>query len=59
MVHKVDCANELEDPETSREIALMEHASAIFDDDAVEDLCQAILLRRIWSSLFMDNTAGL
>ena len=58
-VHEVDCANECEDPETSREITLVEHASATFDNNAVEDLCQAILLRRIWSSLFMDNTAGL
>ena len=38
-VHEVDCANECKDPETSGEITLMEHASAMFDDDAVEDLC--------------------
>ena len=59
MVHEVDCANECKDPETSREITLVEHTSAMFDDDAVEDLCQAILLRRIWSSLFMNDTTGL
>ena len=58
-VHEVDRTNECKDPETSREITLVEHAYAMFNNGVVEDLCQAILLRRIWSSLFVDDTAGL
>jgi hypothetical protein len=38
-VHEVDCADKCKDPETCREIAFEEHASATFDNDAIEDLC--------------------